>query len=153
MKMLFKQRVFSWFGSYDIFNEDGHTLFTVKGKLSWGHCLHVLNAHGVHIGTVQQKSSSFMPQFELYAYGGYLGCIKQEFTLFAPKFSFDCSDWTVKGSWTQWDYSIVSPRLGLVAAVCKVRLKLAEVYAIEVADPDNALCVLLAVLAASASKF
>ena len=36
MKLLFKQRLFSWFDSYDIYNEAEETIFTVKGKLSWG---------------------------------------------------------------------------------------------------------------------
>ena len=36
MKLLFKQRVFSWFDSYDIYGEDGETVFTVQGRLSWG---------------------------------------------------------------------------------------------------------------------
>ena len=29
MKLLFKQRIFSWFDSYDIYNENGETLFQV----------------------------------------------------------------------------------------------------------------------------
>ena len=32
----FKQRMFSWFDSYDIYDEYGNTLFVVKGQLSWG---------------------------------------------------------------------------------------------------------------------
>ena len=55
MQMLFKQRAFSWFDSYDIYDADGNTLFTVEGQPSWGHCLHILNAGGEHIGTVKQK--------------------------------------------------------------------------------------------------
>ena len=39
MKLLFKQRFFSWFDSYDIYNEAGDTVYVVKGQLSWGHCL------------------------------------------------------------------------------------------------------------------
>ena len=31
MKLLFKQRFFSWFDSYDIYNEAGETVYTVKG--------------------------------------------------------------------------------------------------------------------------
>lgn len=73
MKMLFKQRFFSWFDSYDIYDETGDTLFTVEGKLSWGHCLHILDANGQHIGTVEEKVLTFLPQFDLYAYGEYLG--------------------------------------------------------------------------------
>ena len=37
MRLLFKQRFFSWFDSYDIYDEDGNTVFTVEGKLAWGH--------------------------------------------------------------------------------------------------------------------
>lgn len=39
MKLLFKQRMFTWFDSYDIYDEAGHTVYTVEGKLSWGHRL------------------------------------------------------------------------------------------------------------------
>ena len=113
MRMLFKQRLFSWFDSYDIYDESGAVLFTVEGKLSWGHCLHILDAAGQHIGTVQERVLTFLPQFELYAYGDYLGCLKKEFTLFTPRFVFDCSDWQVEGSWTEWDYAITSPSQGL----------------------------------------
>ena len=35
MRMYFKQRLFSWFDSYDIFDEEGNTLYVVKGQLSW----------------------------------------------------------------------------------------------------------------------
>ena len=37
MKLLFKQRMFSWFDSYDIYDQQGNTGYTVKGPLSWGH--------------------------------------------------------------------------------------------------------------------
>ena len=36
MKLYFKQRLFSWFDSYDIYGEDGQVCYTVEGKLSWG---------------------------------------------------------------------------------------------------------------------
>ena len=51
MRLLFRQRLFSWFDSYDIYDEAGNTVYTVEGKLAWGHCLHILNAAGDHIGT------------------------------------------------------------------------------------------------------
>ena len=36
MKLLFKQRYFSWFDSYDIYDEAGSAVYVVKGQLSWG---------------------------------------------------------------------------------------------------------------------
>ncbi len=152
MKMLFKQRLFSWFDSYDIYDENGRTLFTVEGRLSWGHCLHILNAAGEHIGTVQERVLTFLPQFELYAYGEYLGCLRKEFTLFSPRFTIDCSDWEIEGSWTEWDYSVVSPSQGVVASIGKELFQWTDTYVLDVPDPDNALCVLMLALAIDAEK-
>lgn len=152
MKMLFKQRLFSWFDSYDIYDEMGNTIFTVEGKLSWGHCLHIQNANGQHIGTVQEKVLTIAPKFELYAYGDYLGTLKKEITLFTPRFVFDRSDWQVEGDWAEWNYTITSPSQGLVAVIGKNLFRWTDTYVIDVCDPDNALCALMVVLAIDAEK-
>ena len=145
MKLLFKQRLFSWFDSYDIYDEGGNTVFTVEGQLSWGHCLHILDARGEHIATVQERVLTLLPKFELYAYGEYLGCLKKELTFLKPQFTIDCSDWTVDGSFMEWDYTISSASRGHVATV-------GNTYVIDVADPSNALCALMIVLAIDAEK-
>ena len=84
MKLLFKQRFFSWFDSYDIYNEAGETVYTVEGKLSWGHCLHILDAAGNHIGTVKERVLTLLPKFELYENDEYIGSIQKAFT-FLPR--------------------------------------------------------------------
>ena len=67
MKLCFKQRFFSWFDSYDIYDAStGATAFTVEGKLAWGHCLHILDAQGRHIATVKERVLTFLPKFDLY---------------------------------------------------------------------------------------
>ncbi len=152
MRLYFKQRFFSWFDSYDIYDEAGNTVFTVEGQLSWGHCLHIRNAAGEHIGTVQEKVLTFLPQFELYAYGEYLGCIRKEFTFFTPKFTIDCSDWDVEGSFLEWDYTIQSPSRGPIAVITKEPFHFTDYYVIDVADRADALCALMVVLAIDAEK-
>ena len=82
MKLLFKQRLFSWFDSYDVYDSDGTTYYTVEGKMAWGHKLHILDPNGIHIGTVKQVMLTFMPKFELYVNDSYIGCISKEFTFF-----------------------------------------------------------------------
>ena len=152
MKLLFKQRFFSWFDSYDIYDEAGNTIFTVEGQLDWGHCLHILDASGRHIGTVKEKVLTFLPQYELYAYEEYLGCIKKEFTFFTPRFTLDCSDWEVEGSFLEWDYTIQSPNCGPVAVISKEIFNWTDTYVIDVDDPANVLCALMVVLAVDAEK-
>ena len=152
MRLCFKQRIFSWLDSYDIYDEAGNTVYTVEGKLSWGHCLHILDAQGAHIGTVREKVFTFLPQFELYIGEEYIGCIRKEFTLFKPQFTIDCNDWQVDGEWMEWDYRITSPSAGHIATITKEIFHWADTYVIEVADPADALGALMVVLAIDAEK-
>ena len=84
MKLLFKQRLFSWLDSYDIYNEYGETAFTVEGKLAWGHKLEVLDPSGRHLGTVKEEVLTFLPRFALYLGEEYIGQIKKELTFSSP---------------------------------------------------------------------
>ena len=59
MKLLFKQRFFSWLDSYDIYDEMGNTVYTVKGELSWGHKLQIYNADGYLLVQSKKKFSLF----------------------------------------------------------------------------------------------
>ena len=152
MKLLFKQRFFSWFDSYDIYNEAGETVYVVKGQLSWGHCLKIYDAHGREIGTVKERILTFLPKFEMYLGDRYMGCISKEFTFFRPKFNIDCNGWQVDGDWFEWDYKILNSSGMLVANVSKELWNWTDTYVIDVFNPQDALCALMLVLAIDAEK-
>lgn len=152
MKLLFKQRFFSWFDSYDIYDETGAAVYSVKGQLAWGHCLKIFDAAGEEIGTVKEKILTWLPKFELYLGERYMGCISKEFTFFKPKFSIDCNGWQIDGDFFEWDYSILSPQGKRIATVSKELFNLTDTYVIDVSDPQDALCALMLVLAIDAEK-
>lgn len=152
MKLLFKQRFFSWLDSYDIFDERGETMFTVEGKLAWGHTLHILNRQGKHIGTVKERVITLLPKFELYVHDEYVGCISKELTLFRPAFDIDFNGWHVEGSFMEWDYSVIDGSGRQIAQVSKEIFNLTDTYSIEVFDSANALYALMLVLAIDAEK-
>ena len=152
MRLLFKQRLFSWFDSYDIYDEDGRTVYTVEGKLSWGHCLHILDARGEHIGTVQEKVFTLLPKFELYIHDQYVGSIQKQFTFFQPRFDIDCNGWQVEGSFLEWDYSVREACGALVATISKELFHWTDTYVIDVMDSKDALCALMLALAIDAEK-
>lgn len=152
MKLLFKQRYFSWFDSYDIYNEAGETVYTVKGQLSWGHCLKIFDAEGCEIGTVKERVFTFLPKFELYLGEDYVGCISKEFSFFTPKYNIDCNGWHVEGDFFGWDYSILDPSGLRIAAISKQLFRWTDTYVIDVYDPQDALCALMLVLAIDAEK-
>ena len=152
MKLLFKQRFFSWFDSYDIYNEAGDTLYVVKGQLSWGHCLKIYDARGNELGMVKERILTFLPKFEMYLGQQYIGCISKELTLFRPKYNIDCRGWNVSGNFFEWDYTVRDSAGMIVAEVSKELLNWTDTYVIDVLDPRDALSVLMLVLAIDAEK-
>ena len=152
MKLLFKQRFFTWFDSYDIYDESGATLFTVEGQLGWGHTLHINDAKGEHIATLKQRLFTFLPKFDLYIGEDLVGTITKDFTLFKPAFDVDCNGWHVEGDFFEWDYDILDKFGGRVATVSKELWNWTDTYTIDVADPADALYALMVVLAIDAEK-
>ncbi|MBO5305393.1 MAG: LURP-one-related family protein [Clostridia bacterium] len=152
MKLLFKQRFFSWFDSYDIFDETGNTLFTVKGELAWGHLLRIYDSKGNEVGYIQEKVFTWLPKFEMYIDDHYQGCITKEFSFFKPKFNIDYNGWEVDGDWFEWEYTIQNSAGRAIAAVSKEIWNWTDTYVIDVHDPSDAIYVLMLVLAIDAEK-
>jgi len=152
MRLLFKQRFFSWFDSYDIYDEAGNTVYTVKGELSLGHLLRVFDANGFEIGVLKEKILTWFPKFEVYMGDRYVGCINKEFSFFKPKFNIDYNGWHIEGDFFGWDYSIVDSCGNGIATVSKQLLNFTDTYVIDVYNERDALCALMLVLAIDAEK-
>ena len=152
MRLLFKQRFFSWFDSYDIYDDFGQTVYTVKGQLSWGHCLKIFDRYGNEVGTVRERVFSWLPRFEMYIGDRYIGCIKKEFSLFRPRFNIDFNGWHVDGNFFEWDYRIVTAWGQGIATITKELFNWTDTYVIDVYNPDDALFALMLVLAIDAEK-
>ena len=152
MRLLFRQRLFSWFDSYDVYNEAGQTVYTVKGELAWGHCLRIYDASGRELGTVKERVLTLLPKFEMYLGDQYIGCISKEFSFLKPRFQIDCNGWRIDGDWLEWDYTIFDGNGRPIAAVSKEILNWTDTYVIDVENPGNALCALMLVVAIDAEK-
>ena len=135
MKLLFKQRFFSWFDSYDIYNEDGQVIYQVEGKLSWGHKLVIYDQNGNEVGTVLEKVMTLLPKFEI-----------------TPHYNIDYNGWHIDGTLTEWNYTIVDESYDTVAIIRKEIFNFTDTYVIDVKDPENALDALMFVLAIDAEK-
>ena len=152
MKLLFKQKLFSWFDSYDILNEAGETVYTVKGQLAWGHCFKIFDANGQEVGTIKQKIFSFLPRFEIYFGHQYVGSICKEFSFLKPRYNIDYNGWQVEGNFFEWDYSILNGAGQTVATITKEFFNWTDTYSIDVVNPADALSALLLVIAIDAEK-
>lgn len=152
MRLLFRQRLFSWFDSYDIYDEAGNTVFVVKGRLDWGHRLEIYDGMRNHLGTVREKVITFLPRFEMYIGDRYIGNIQKELTLLRPKFSLDCNGWQVSGDMFAWNYEVNDPVGRPVMTARKQVLRMTDTYEIDVVNPADALLSLMIVLAIDAAK-
>ena len=151
MRLRSKQRFFSWFDSYDIYDEDGNTVYVVKGEPSWGHRLQIYDAYGRHLGTVQEKVFTWLPQFELYVGDRQGGVPEKEFTFFRPRFDLDHNGWTVEGDVWGWDYTVMDgPRT--VMSLSKELWNWTDTYSMDIARPEDALLCLMIVLSIDAAK-
>ena len=151
MKLLFKQRIFSWFDSYDLYNENGETLFQVEGKLSWGHKLLIYDQMHLQIGEVKEEVLTLLPKFILYDHGIEIGKIEKEFTFFRPKFHLTCNDWRVEGDFMEWDYTVLNDTR-IIMQASKELFHFSDTYVLDIERDEDALLCLMIVLAIDAAK-
>ena len=151
MKLLFKQRAFTWFDSYDIFDEAGDTVYTVQGRLAWGHRLEISDAAGNYLGQVRQEVLTFRPRFSPFIGENCVGQLRKEFALFKPVFTLDCNGWEIEGNFWEWDYRVTEGSR-IVMTVSKELFHWTDTYQMDIADPRDALLCLMIVLAIDAEK-
>lgn len=77
---------------------------------------------------------------------------KEPWGWFKPRYNIDFNGWHIEGDWTEWDYTITGPDGEKVAAISKELLHWTDTYVLDIADPEDALYVLMFVLAIDAEK-
>ena len=154
MKLLMKQRIFSWFDSYDIYNEFEEAAFTVQGKLSWGHRLEISDASGHYLGRVQEEILTFLPKFSFYLGEEQrkIGELKKEFTFFKPVYTLSCKDWIIEGNWLEWNYTVKDSYGDLIMQVDRELFHFSDTYSVEIVKEENALLCLMILLSIDAAN-
>ncbi len=152
MKLLIKQRVFSWTDSYDIYDEAGRQKYFVKAEfLSLGHRLHVYDHAGEEIGLVREKLFQFLPEFEIEIQGKVCGSIQKKFSLFRPKYEIDFNGWRVEGDFLEWDYDVFDGCSNVVH-ISRELLHWGDTYVIDCVNPADELTALMLVIAIDAAN-
>lgn len=152
MRLLIKQRVFSWTDSYDIYDENGNVRYFVKAELiALGHQLHVYDANHNEIGMIKQKLLTFLPAFEIEVGGRTVGKIQKAFTFFKPKYEIDCNGWRVEGDFLGWDYEVYSG-FSAIIHISKELLHFGDTYVIDIANPSDELMGMMLVIAIDAAN-
>ena len=99
MRLLIKQRVFSWTDSYDVYDEVGEPRYFVRAEfLSLGHQIHVYHKQtGEEFGSIHQRLLTLLPTFDIVMNGRQMGSISKNFRLFSQSYAVDYRGWEVEG--------------------------------------------------------
>ena len=152
MRLLIKQRVFSWGEKFDIYDEEGNVKYFVKGELfSFGHKLHVYDMNDNEIGSVHEKVFSFPKQFEIMMGGVPRGYITKQFTFFFQKYDVDFNGWHVEGDFLDWDYDVFANDRPIIH-INKEWLSWGDTYTIDFENPEDELMGLMLVIAIDAAN-
>lgn len=152
MKLLIKQRVFSWTDTFDIYDEDGNAKYFVRAEfLALGHRLHIYDANNREVGVIRQKLLSLLPVFDIEIGGVIRGRIEKRFTLFKPKYEIDFNGWRVEGDFLGWDYDVYSGCCPIIH-ITKEIFHWGDTYVIDFANPADELMGLMLVIAIDAAN-
>lgn len=152
MRLLIKQRVFSWGDTYDIYDEYGNVKYFVKAELiSLGHQLHVYDSNRNEIGMIKQKLFSLLPTFYIEIGGREIGSIQKKFSFFRPKYEIDFNGWQVEGDFLSWEYEVYSGGNPIIH-ITKEILHWGDTYVIDFMNPSDELMGMMLVIAIDAAN-
>lgn len=152
MRLLIKQRVFSWTDSYDVYDENENKKYFVKAEfLSLGHQLHVYDVLGSEVGAVKQRLLTLLPAFDIEVNGITKGSIQKKFAFFKPKYEVDFNGWRAEGDFFGWDYDVYAG-CSSVIHITKELFHWGDTYVIDFADPADELMGLMLVIAIDAAN-
>ena len=152
MRLLFKQRGLTLMNKYDIYDEEGNTVYVVEQQFGFVTRLIVTDPDGYPLGEVKRQMMRWRPHFDFIVDDSLAGTMRREFSPFHPPYSLDWNGWTVEGNFIGWDYHILDANGVEVASISKELMHWTDTYTIDIADPKNALFCLMIVLAIDVEK-
>lgn len=153
MKLLIKQRVFSWSETYDVYDEEQNSKYFVKGKVfSMNRQIYVYDTKTKEeLGSIQQKMFTMMPQFEVCKDNRVYGTIKKKVSMFHPKYELDYNGWYVEGDTFGWNYEVYKEDM-LIFRITKKLLEWGDTYELDIQNEEDEFFALLLVIAIDAAN-
>lgn len=153
MKLLIKQRIFSWSDTYDVYDQYEEPKYYVRAKIfSFGHQIHVYDRRTEQeVGMIRQKLFTFLPKFEIEINGRVVGMVQKQFTLFRPKYQIDCNGWMIEGDFWGWNYDVMSGSSAIMN-ISKELFHWGDTYILDFKNPADELMGLLLVIAIDAAN-
>lgn len=139
MRLIIKQKIFSFGDNFVIRDEMDNPILTVKGKVfSFGDKLRIYDMYGNEIFYIEQKLFKLMPQYEIWQNGNQVAYLKREFTLFKPRINIQSvyGNFTIEGKILQHNFTIYRDNQE-VAVVSKKFMSFSDTYTLDIRENEN----------------
>lgn len=144
-----KERNLKLRDTYEIEDEDGNTIYEIKGKwLSWGDKLTVKNPDGTTALMIDQKQMSWRSKYAILKDGKEIAEVSKKSGFFKQKLEIEFADGTeyeVKGNFLDREFEVKNGRK-TVAEVSKKWLSLSDTYGVRIAEGEDTDVILSAVV-------
>lgn len=147
MKLLIKEKAFSWTDTFTVKDEQGGDRWFVKGELfSFGRKLHVTDVYDEEIAKIEQELFRFRRRYNVTVRGRQTASVVQEFTFLRPRYTVEGPGWDVQGNF--WGHEFTVTEGGrTVVTISKEWFTWGDCYVLDVADGTDELTALAVVLA------
>ena len=147
MKLLIREKVFSWSDSFTVTDEVGNDRYRVEGEVfSWGKKLHVTDMRGREVAYIEQKIWSMLPRYLVYVHGQEIAQVVREFTFFTPKYIVEGVGWDVEGDFWEHEYTVTHHGSPIVS-IHKEWLTWGDCYTLDITDAADEITALALILA------
>ena len=147
MKLLIKEKAFSWTDTFTVKDEQGNDRWFVKGELfSFGRKLHVKDMYDEEIAKVEQELFRFRRRYNVTVRGRQTASVVQEFTFFKPRYTVEGPGWDVQGNFWGHEFTVTDGGRTVVT-ISKEWFTWGDCYVLDVADGTDELTALAVVLA------
>lgn len=145
---MMRERILSWGDDFTIRNADGQDVFYVDGKVfSFGDKLTFKDTGGKPLLRINQKLLSFGPQYEIIRGDDTVAVVRKHlFTLLRARFTVDVpgpDDLEARGNFLDHEYTFTRHDRE-IARVSKKFFSLADTYAIDIDEGEDAVVILAA---------
>ena len=147
MKLLIKQKVFSWRDRFSVYGEDLTERYQVTGELfTFGKKLRVCDMEGNEVSYISQRLFTFLPRYFISQNGTEIAEVKKELSFIKQTYSVAELGWHIDGSFSKHDYTIKDTAGRIVAEIKKQWFTWGDTYMIDISNPSDELTVLCTVI-------
>lgn len=137
MKLYAKEKVFSFKGNFEIFNEYEEPVYHLEGELDLlgRRKLHLIQ-DGRELAFIKEKGAAWTTTVNVFVGDQTTLTIRKKVWAFRPTYLIEGEDWIVKGDFMHYNYEIRDASNRVVARIAKKLISFSDKFEIDIIDPN-----------------